>query len=57
MNVSAALSHCPKYHDASRVLMAHNPATVREIEPEDLATIDLVLSGEFVMSLYDGPRI
>ncbi|CAJ0944467.1 unnamed protein product, partial [Mesorhabditis belari] len=45
MNISLALSHCPPAGKATRVLLAHNPASVREIAASDLKTIDLVLSG------------
>ncbi|CAD6189843.1 unnamed protein product [Caenorhabditis auriculariae] len=43
MNVSTAIRGCPA--KASRILMAHNPASVLDFPPEDLQTIDLILSG------------
>ncbi|CAJ0572649.1 unnamed protein product, partial [Mesorhabditis spiculigera] len=45
MNISLSLSHCPPVGEASRVLLAHNPASVREITREDMPTIDLMISG------------
>uniref|UniRef100_A0A1I7XH05 Metallophos domain-containing protein n=1 Tax=Heterorhabditis bacteriophora TaxID=37862 RepID=A0A1I7XH05_HETBA len=43
MNVSVAFSDCPK--GATRILLSHNPASVKDISEDDLQTIDLILSG------------
>ncbi|CAB3404401.1 unnamed protein product [Caenorhabditis bovis] len=43
MNVSMALRKCSSSN--TRIVMAHNPASVKDFAKSDLQTIDLVLSG------------
>lgn len=46
MDLKKATQRCPK--DTSQVVMAHNPASIREFlvdHPDELAKVDLVVSG------------
>ncbi|PIO70702.1 hypothetical protein TELCIR_07432 [Teladorsagia circumcincta] len=43
MNLTEAMQNCSE--DSSRIVLAHNPASVKSFPAEDLEKVDVILSG------------